>query len=449
MQKIRDIIRKISRSDYLPYIYMVLILTIVHCFIKVNNYDDVTYATLLTKDSNIFAILYSRYLGWSSRVIIEFFLLLIVKYSLLWKLIDILMYVLLAYSISDLLPEKQNRYKNFIVVTFLLLYPLGEMDSAGWCATSTGYFWTIALGCYGLLAAKKVIKSQKIQWYEYILYSLAILYASNHEQMAFCLLGIYTCIIFHQLFSHKKTGFLWIQVGIIVIEFVFIILSPGNAARKNLTLIQVRPDYSNVSIAKLLYEAYADTMNYFIFHGNILFFLLAVMIMVSVFYKCRDWYIRVFVCIPPIYLILAKMPFHIIPEFLLRRLTAMNLENAVSRKGYFSIVISAMLLGIMLAGIFLIYENTRSFWINAILLGIGLCSRMVIGTTGSAFGSSYRTIIFFEMGIAIVLMNLSLYSEKKINRKWINILLVTLILITIGKLCYHLVIFDGSIPLNM
>lgn len=449
MLKMNDIIRKIKVNNRLPYIYMVGVLIVIHCFIKINNCDDVTYATLLTGDSNIFEILYSRYFYWSSRVVIEFFLLYIVKSAIAWKTVNILMYVLLAYAISKLLPDQKEGYKQYIVVSLLLLYPLGEMDSAGWCATSTGYFWTIALGCYGMLAIKRVMEKSRIHWYEYMLYSLAIIYAANHEQMACCLIGIYLCVIIYMLFIHRNPGLLWIQTGIILIEFGFIMLAPGNLARKNLTLVQVRPDYANVSAIKLVYEAYADTMNYFIFHGNILFFLLAVIIAVGVFYTYKNWIIRLVTCTPFVYLILVKLPIHFIPEFLLRRLTEMKLESAVSCRNYISIVISVLILGIMLAGLYLIYENTVSFWESVILLGIGLTSRLAIGTTGSAFGSSFRTIIFFEMEIVVVLMNLILHLADRLNKKWINAALLVLVLITEGRLCYYLIKFNGAIPMNM
>lgn len=449
MPKMKKMTEKIKKCNWLPYFYMAVVLLIIHSFIQINNNDDITYATLLTKNNNIFQILYSRYMHWSSRVVIEFFLLYIVKSALEWKIVNILMYLLMAFSISQLLPGKKERYKNYIIVSLLLLYPLGEMDSAGWCATSTGYFWTIALGCYSMLAIKKVMDKERIHWYEYILYSFAIIYAANHEQMACCLLGIYTCILIYMMFTHKQPGFLWIQAGIILVEFGFIMLAPGNLERKTLTMVQVRPDYAGVSIIKLLYEAYADTMNYFIFHGNMLFFLLSLVIAAGVCCKYKNWLIRLGSCIPVIYLILAKLQVAVVPEFLLRRQTVMKLENAVSGRSYIPIVISVMLLGVLLAGLYLIYENAFSFWSSTIVLGIGLASRLVIGTTGSAFGSSFRTIIFFEMAIAVVLMNLFLHLEDKLNRRWINIVLCALVLVTAGRLCYYLVLYNGAIPMNM
>lgn len=107
------------------------------------------------------------------------------------------------------------------------------------------------------------------------------------------------------------------------------------------------------------------------------------------------------------------------------------------------------MLGCMVAGLFLIYENSIHFWGSTILLGIGLGSRLAAGTSGGVWGTAYRTLSFFEMIICFVCIYLLLYQEKYFRKKWIYVVLSVLALINVACLINNLIIYEGAIPMYL
>ena len=373
-------------KEYWAYYILLIVLLFEHSFIHLINGDDVSYSKQMVMGTDLINNLYSRYMMWSSRVIIEYFMYLTVQSEILWKAINIAMYLLLMYSLDSLIVCKDVRYKRGILLFVLLLFPLRDMNSAGWVATTTGYFWTIALGSYGLLAVKKTILGEKICVWEKVLYLLAILYAANHEQMMAVLLIIYTIVIVKMIIEKRKAILVVLQYCIILGNTFIILLSPGNASRQNTVRIEACPDYFIKSPIRLFYESYANAMNYLLFDRGLTLFALLCVLAFGIWRINRNRLVRFGTLIPIFYVILGhinKFPSSI--EFLFRHSIVIGVENAMSRREYIAIVFSAIILGFVIGELFIIFGNTLPFWISTILLGSGLVCKIALGTTGSAF----------------------------------------------------------------
>jgi len=143
------------KKEYLPFVFMFVMLLLMHWNMNLMHNDDPYFARILGRQ-NLIHFLVKRYHTWSSRTLIEGLLVLIVRFELLWKAINIGLYFLIVYSLLKLIDVKEGFYRNFMCVILLMLYPYQDMSSAGWAATSTGYFWTISVGLYALQLLKKV-----------------------------------------------------------------------------------------------------------------------------------------------------------------------------------------------------------------------------------------------------------------------------------------------------
>ena len=108
-----------------------LVLTI---FITPNTYDDEWFIKQITDELNVETgeiiehtipdFLENRYNNWSSRIIIEFVLCLVLKTSkYLWILIQTLMVVLTCYSLSKLFVKENKNRNNFMLMAMILIYP--------------------------------------------------------------------------------------------------------------------------------------------------------------------------------------------------------------------------------------------------------------------------------------------------------------------------------------
>ena len=122
-------------------------------FITPNRYDDKVFLESVTGKS-VWEYVGTRYYDWSSRVMIEFMLCSVLKISkYLWIFIEALMVALAGYSISKLfVKNNENKKENIIMlVAMILLYPIMQMNSAGWAATTVNYMWPMAAVLFALI----------------------------------------------------------------------------------------------------------------------------------------------------------------------------------------------------------------------------------------------------------------------------------------------------------
>ena len=62
------------------------------------------------------------------------------------------MVALAGYSISKIFVKNDENKKDNIImlVAMILIYPIMQMNSAGWAATTINYIWPMALGLFSL-----------------------------------------------------------------------------------------------------------------------------------------------------------------------------------------------------------------------------------------------------------------------------------------------------------
>ena len=73
----------------------------------------------------------------------------------------------------------------------ILIYPIVLMNGAGWAATTINYMWPLATGLFALIPIRKIWDEEKIKFWQYPLYIIAMIFATNQEQVCAILLGTY------------------------------------------------------------------------------------------------------------------------------------------------------------------------------------------------------------------------------------------------------------------
>ena len=81
------------------------------------------------------------------------------------------------------------------------------MSSAGWMATTINYYWSLGAILINLYYLKKANNLIKLKWYEYIISSIALLFAANQEQGFAILLGTYFFYIIYCFINKRKISF--------------------------------------------------------------------------------------------------------------------------------------------------------------------------------------------------------------------------------------------------
>ena len=142
-------IKKIDKT----YIYIFIIVVILHLATHPQLSDDSFFSG--TGMNGILNFCRERYITWTSRVIIEGFLVLFVNLPhYLFCLVNSLMIMLLIYSLNMLL-KIRDRNLIFLFSALMALLPFSLLSDAGWYATSINYLWPIALGTYSFLLLRR------------------------------------------------------------------------------------------------------------------------------------------------------------------------------------------------------------------------------------------------------------------------------------------------------
>ena len=95
---------KIINNKYIYFILIFILFLIIHSHFNLMN-DDISFSKILDTTS-ILDYTKTRYLTWTSRVIIELFLINISRSVIIWRITNCLVILLLIYAIEKLSFEK-------------------------------------------------------------------------------------------------------------------------------------------------------------------------------------------------------------------------------------------------------------------------------------------------------------------------------------------------------
>ena len=155
----------------------------------------------------------NAYTTWSSRLFVNF----------IW--------LILMYSLSKLFVKQNKKECNFMIACLVMLFPFQYMSEAGWIATMTTYLSPTAFGFLSLIPIKKFLDNEKFSWWEYILYTVALIYGANIEQMMVVILGAYVVAAIYFL-TVRQFHFYWIiQFLLSIVSCLNTLWCPGNHFR--------------------------------------------------------------------------------------------------------------------------------------------------------------------------------------------------------------------------
>ena len=126
-----------------------------------------------------------------------------------------------------------NKNENMtLLIAMIIIYPMMQMNSAGWAATTINYMWPMALGLFSLIPIRKVWDGEKIKFWQYPLYVIALLFSANQEQACAILFGTYLLFAILMVIKNKKIHpFIVIQNILVIASLIFILTCPGNSVR--------------------------------------------------------------------------------------------------------------------------------------------------------------------------------------------------------------------------
>ena len=410
-------------KKYIPLIVILSYILIMHFVIRPVTDDDIYFSSWVGKD--IFGLLKLRYLKWSSRSIIEIFLIYIMSYAkILWSILDGLIILLLYYSINRIVNIKSNKntiFLSFICAILIILYPFGQMSSSGWGATTMNYLWPLSLGIFAMIPiVEECFQNKKCTKLMRLATIPALIYACNQEQMCLIIIGFLLVFNIQYYITNKrinKSALLYLIIALISITYI--LTCPGNGIRfKNETKIWFH-DFNELSIIQKCILSINNTFQLLIGKTN---YLLITMysFMAYVLYKNKK---NRKLLILTVCLLLGCVVIPHINIFNTYDLYIIHLKTHSpmlqylqlgSKKYILSIVISIIYL---ISTIYILYNMYKKDNLNKYMLPLlflaGILSRFIVGFSPTLFASKQRTAIF--MYFSIVVINMLLLKNLKLS----------------------------------
>ncbi len=432
----KEKIQKFLKSGNVALLALFILEIVLMIFITPNRYDDKVFLESVTGVS-VWSYVGPRYYNWSSRLIIEFVLCSVLKISkYLWILIESLMVTLAGYSIAKLfVKDNENKKENLIMlVSMILIYPIMQMNSAGWAATTINYMWPMATGLFALIPIRKIWDGEKIKFWQYPLYILALLFAGNQEQSCAILFGTYLLFAILMIIKNKKLHpFMVIQSVLIIASLVFILTCPGNVARTETEIANQFKDFEMLTILDKFGVGLTATIGLIIKKGNIVFAIMSMIIAVYIFLNYKEKLYRVIALVPVfsiltlsyfIYNTTEMFPFFGTLKTLLIEenvmLTAANCNNLLN---VIPIIFATTNFICLIMSLLLIFKNLKNNVALLVFL-VGLASRLIMGFSPTVFLSGERTMLFLDFSMIIVgllvwqeLIKKSDKNDKKIQKR--------------------------------
>ena len=441
-------IRKVINSNIIPYIILFTIMFIITS-LKQNVRDDLIFQNFSTifEQPRILYFVRWRFFRWTSRVIIEILTVLIVRdFRWMWKFVDPIIYVILAYSIFRVFTNKNKSNKTMIsiIVSLILIIPQIYLGEAGWVATTLVYLWPTALAIMCLIPIKKCIEGEKIKWFEIPVYLGALIFAVNSEQVAAIMFTVYAIFTVYLAIKHKLNPLIVIMLLLSLASMIFILLCPGNAARSVSEIKMHFLDYPMLNIIDKIFIGLYILVQHFVNEFNSIYVLFTVFIAISIFKKYHNIFYRI-ISIFPVFMgvafngigeIIAKKTLgnlHYIVKgyFSTHDTILINYENFDIISAYFPVVLAIITIGCLVASIYLIFKEQKSELLIALLVfGAGICSKFILVFSTTVFCSGNRTeFIFIITMIILITMILDKYESKNLNKVFNVLAIYSLIML--------------------
>lgn len=393
---------KILQGDLAPFVLLAAGGLLLHMFLILNWGDDAYFRDSIKPENvTLVPFLFDRYATWSSRVVIEAVMVMIVQVPILWWFLDTAVMVLAAHSLSRLLP-KMDKKANYLLVCLVFIYPFIDMRTAGWIATTMNYIWPLAFGLYALVAIKNILQGEPLKVYQYVLGVLALLYAANHEQVGALLAGFFVFFCVYQVIVQKKLHwFLLLQAVLSVASVAFILTAPGNAVRTLWTLETEFPGYVAISLFDKLEIGFSSTLFGLVMEPDLSFLVFGLVLLLAAKATKQN---RLFVSIAAVPLFFSAVFGLLGPVFGKLLPFVGSIRGAMTETGTnptfsqpISLIPNLMLIVVCLSVIVSLYRmfaEKRDAWLVLLVLGAGFASRMIMAFTAAIWFSGDRTFIY-------------------------------------------------------
>ena len=230
-----------------------IVLYILHLKISlVNGSDDVWFADA-SNTAPFLEWITMRYTTWSGRIFPDTMLyLLLDEFLWVWRLLNPLFLILLAYSLVRVIKKDVSRIE-MILAIIIFGYISNNILNSGffWITGSMNYLWPIALGLFGMLPFVNHTFEHELTFTnkKFVLFVLLGLLATiSNEQVGLCMSTFAFISIVVMIQRKNVDKRLLLYTVLIIIGTCIVIFAPGNKLRWISEVANWFPGYDDLTL---------------------------------------------------------------------------------------------------------------------------------------------------------------------------------------------------------
>lgn len=413
-------------KDYHTYILLFIVVFLYFFLEGKPSYDDIWFSEVgSTMSLNEFIVF--RYFNWTTRLIIEVVMILLLKLqNIVWTILSTLMVVLIYYSMQYLLWQN-TRCKAIIsyigLILMILFVWLSPLSETGWYATTLNYLWPMAMFFYSMTLFRDIVNNDKVLMKKKVCGLLAIIFASNQEQVAALMFGYFVLSMVVYMWKYKKVSGELLGLGVaICLMLVFHVTGPGNVQRSISEINSWYPSYNSFSFGDKVFLGILSTISGIMCRNGAIIFLCTLLMALTVCWGSKCGVInKIIVFIPSLIIIFRLISDKLLSIQIYTRVygSIQLFGNTVQKADLYSvnalitIIMGVLYFGVYAYSIWLLFGKRVIF--SYIVLASILCSRIMMGFSPTVFASGDRTFLFVYIGMIFLLLEsvCKVFAEKE------------------------------------
>lgn len=412
-----NLLKKITSLMIICYYIFICIFFICSSF----SGDDISY--FVKQSFSYDWLIKERYLGWSSRIVIESILPFLIKHEILFKTINIIVLFSAPFALLRISFSKNNSI--LLCCLMVSFIPFYEMATAGFAATVTNYFYPI-IGVLWILSF--VYSKNKNSFIALLLVTLLSFYACNHEQSFVIVIAFVIPKLFEKNNINKSTTYIVFTISLF--SLLLTVLCPGNENRIIFETQNWMPEFANFSIFEKLYMGMTTALYRLTYLNNLPFIFCFCSIVLL--YSSKLWMALVAIAFNSLY----RMPVRSIFKS-----TKLD-EDATWLSNFPVFCFILLMLLVAILSLICIFSNTdiKTKMVLFLLIALAYALRAVVGFSPTVFASGVRPEIFSQ--IIFLFTGFFALTKSKLSLKEMYIFIGLFSL-------YNFVKFIYPIPFNL
>ena len=394
-----------------------------------NTSDDIVYKNAFNSVPTFFTWAKEFSALWGGRIVAlglcTIFLNVNVKLYMITNICIIIALIYSIYKIINVNTKKDVSNLNLMLLVVMSLFLCIDKsimgDSVIWVTGAFNYLWPCMALIIAMIPFVKILNDQDIKKWEYIIYFLSLILASNIEQTGAVLVVFSTILLVISLIKKKKIPKLMIFNYIAtVIIFIISFAVQGNDVRFEAELLRYYQDFDMLSIFDKLFLGGALVLNHLINKSTLIILIMSISIML-ISINSKDKKRIILSSIPLGYSLLKAVPLN----NLFSRIIGFNIEKNLDKFlftfskysieticnpfTYIQIIIGVFVFICLSILIFYSFKDIKKSIIYTLIYFAGICASLALSFSPTIFASGSR--IFFVNDIMNLIICSALINE--------------------------------------